>query len=90
MKKNLEHKSYHISIVIAVVCGRFCSRLRSFAVVFAVVCGRFCGHLRSFAVVFVVVCGYIQILMQLNRHTNLKRREDRKNSTSKYQTKAVL
>ena len=53
-----------------VVCGRFCGRLRSFAVVFAVVCGRLwsfvvvcgrCGRLRSFlrsfAVVFVVVCG---------------------------------
>ena len=67
MKKNLEHKSYHISIVIAVVygrfvvvCGRFCGRLRSFLRSFAVVCGRFCGHLQSFTVVlwsFAVVCG---------------------------------
>ena len=65
MKKNLEHKSYHISIVIAVVYGRFCGHLRSFlwsfAVVFVVVCGRFwlfsailsrfAGHFRLFEVV---------------------------------------
>ena len=72
MKKNLEHKSYHISIVIAVVYGRFCGRLRSFAVVcgrfcghlrsFAVVCGRFCGHLRSFA----VVCGRLRSFAVVN------------------------
>ena len=54
MKKNLEHKSYHISIVIVVVCGRLRSFLRSFAVV----CGRFCGRLRS----FVVVCGRLRSL----------------------------
>ena len=57
MKKNLEHKSYHISIVIAVVIVVVCGRLRSFAVVFAVVCGRLRSFLWSFAVVFVVVCG---------------------------------
>ena len=41
MKKNLEHKSYHISIVIAVVYGRF-----------VVVCGRFCGRLGRKGVVW--------------------------------------
>ena len=64
----MEHKSYHISIVIAVVCGRLwsfavvCGRLRSFAVVFAVVCGRFCGRLRSLRGRYLVISNLYAII----------------------------
>ena len=62
MKKNLEHKSYHISIVIAVVCGRFRGRLRSFAVVFVVVCGRLRSFLRSLRGRYLVISNLYAII----------------------------
>ena len=75
MKKNLEHKSYHISVV----CGRSCGYFRLFAVVLAVIFGyfrlfavvlsrylAFFGYLRSFLRSFAVIFDYFRSLLGHN------------------------